>query len=256
MTKSKKQTNDAARHETATQVVQLSGAQIVYQLAGQGEPAILLLSGHRTPLSSWREVVAGVSKHATVLAYDRPGTGASSKAQVPQDGGAVTDLLNELTAKLQVDQPFVVVAHSLGGLYANLYARLYPDRVAALVLVEAGHPQQAQEQEATKVGLLAKTLSLFQGSFRKDPNSEFNNVAATVQQIKSAGAFPDIPVVVVTGAKKMPLVPAQAFASHQRWQKELLKLSGKSTQVIAQQSGHLPQLSEPQLVVDAITSVL
>ncbi len=241
-----------------SQSIALSNTRINVVKAGMGDPVVVLLSGHRTPLANWDKVLPGLANHCTVVAYDRPGTGASSPATAPQNGRVVAETLNELLTALALapPPPIVLAAHSLGGLYANYYARRFSDNVRAVVLVESGHPQQAAQRQNSETGVMAKVSRLFQGSFRNDPNSEFNGVDDTVAQINDAGPFPDIPLVVVTGKKKMPFVPKAAFESHQRWQKELLGLSSRSTHVVADDSGHLPQLSEPNLVIDAVSSVL
>lgn len=41
--------------------------------------------------------------------------------------------------------PALLVGRSLGGLYVNLYARLYPDEIAGAVFLEAAAPRDAEE---------------------------------------------------------------------------------------------------------------
>lgn len=53
----------------------------------------------------------------------------------------------------------------------------------------------------------------------------------------------------------MPFVPKRHFEIHQQKQKELAALSPRPNQVIAAQSGHCPQMSESEVVIDAIKAV-
>ncbi|MBT2659380.1 alpha/beta fold hydrolase [Bacillus sp. ISL-18] len=62
------------------------------------------------------------------------------KPKEPQHGVTVVNTLREALSIVGFDPPFLLVGHSLGGLYANLYARLYPNEVAGIVFVESSHP--------------------------------------------------------------------------------------------------------------------
>src|SRR5262249_893769 len=93
----------------------------------------------------------GVAGFTRVCAYDRPGTIGDSddpaersrSDPVPQPRAA-EDTVADLHALLQaahVPGPYVLAAHSLGGLYARLYAAAYPGEAVGLVLVDASHEQ-------------------------------------------------------------------------------------------------------------------
>lgn len=237
----------------------IDGREISYILSGSGEPVILLMNGHNTPLNNWGRLFPGLEKLGTILCYDRLGTGGSDKPDMPQDGEAIIRRLLALLNALELKAPYILVGHSLGGLYANLFARRYPDQTAGVVLVESGHPDEAlfeREESGLLKKVIEKVINVFGSNFKSDPNSEYNSVAATVEQIKDAGDFPAIPLAVVTGTQRMPLVPKAHFEIHQQKQKELLSLSPKARHFEAANSGHLPQLSEPLLVLEAIRAII
>lgn len=239
--------------------ITLDGKSLEYALSGSGAPTLVLLSGHGAPLWSWEQLYPDIAQLGTVLAYDRWGVGGSDPPDAPQDGGAVIATLEALLGQLGLPPPYVLVAHSLGGLYANLYARRYPQKTAGLVLVEAGHADEALLEKDAKRGiaaLLVKILDRLKPSIKDDPNSEYRAVGRTVEQIAAAGDFPPLPLVVVTGGKKMPLVPRRSFDLHLEKQAELAALSSQGEQVIAAKSGHCPQLSQPDVVLAAIRSVV
>ena len=240
-------------------ITTIDGRRVEYDIAGSGTPVVVLLNGHATPMSSWDRLLPHLSGPGTVLRYNRAGIGASERPLAPQDGDAIVARLDALLDALSLEGPYLLVAHSLGGLYANLYARRHPQRVRGLVLVEAGHPDEALQREA---GLgrvargLTRLLGLGRSSFRNDPHSEFNAVAATVVQVREAPAFPDIPLSVITGTHRMPLVPTGAFERHRQMQRRLVELAPHGRQVLAQASGHFPQLNEPALVADTIGAMV
>jgi pimeloyl-ACP methyl ester carboxylesterase len=126
---------------------------------GKGSPTVVLVSGARGAHDDWTSVVGSggepkpsgssvfpeVSKFTRVCAYDRPGTtrldgtlSPSTPVQQPttaQEGAA--DLHALLRAAKQKG-PYVLVAHSWGGLIVRQYASEYPKDVSGLVLLDAG----------------------------------------------------------------------------------------------------------------------
>ena len=239
---------------------------IAHEVSPGGEPWLVFLSGHRTPMSSWRPLLDALGDDLGTLRHDRPGTGASAVPTVPQSGREVCTTLLALLALLalldahEVPAPVVLVGHSLGGLHANLFARTHPARVAAVALIESGHPDEAGETEQEQGGwatrLVRRVFDPARSAFGRDPNSEYNNVAATVRQIAAAPAFPDVPLLVLSGEKRMFLVPEAVHAAHLERQAALVSLSPCGERVIAARSGHLPQLSEPALVAEALRGLV
>ena len=230
----------------------IGGRSLSYALEGDGEAVIVLLGGHRTPMESWDKLWPLLTAEARVLGYDRPGTGASDPAEVPQDGKAVLATLDALLGQLGIEGSLILVAHSLGGLYANLYARTRPERVAGMVLVDAAHPDEAEPLPVAGDFVRRLLRRLTGRGFMDDPYSEFRGVPATVEQIGAAGPFPPIPLRVVTGGRQMPFVPRAAFEKHRDSQQKLVALSPLGEQVIAEKSGHMPQISEPDLVARVV----
>ena len=108
--------------------------------SGSGEVTVVLLpGGGSVGLDMWR-VLEGIAQFATVVGYDRGGTGWSGRdVELPRSLREVTDELEELLHAAGVTGPCILVGHSLGGLYARYFAARHPDRVSALVLVEPGH---------------------------------------------------------------------------------------------------------------------
>ena len=61
-----------------------------------------------------------------------------------ESGAVVIASLRELLRYAGLQPPYVLVGHSIGGLYANLFARLYPAEVAGVLFVEATHPRDQE----------------------------------------------------------------------------------------------------------------
>ncbi len=92
--------------------------------------------------------------------------------------------------------------------------------------------------------------------FGKDIYGETQHTDETVNQIEQAGAFPNVPLMVVTGGKPARIVPQKVRQIREANQLQLIALSSKGKQVIAGESGHFPQFSEPDVVIEAIRATI
>ena len=86
--------------------------------------------------------------------------------------------------------------------------------------------------------------------------SEDECLIDTVSLIQRSCSFPAVPIAVVSGTQKMPLVPQKAFAVHLWYQEKLLQLSPNARHYLCENSSHFPQITEPQKVLSAIFDTL
>ena len=72
--------------------------------------------------------------------------------------------------------------------------------------------------------------------------------------MQAAGPFPPVPMAVITGGAPPPkwIMEAEALQARLRHQRELAHLSPHSEHVVARNSGHFPQLSEPGVVLEVL----
>jgi pimeloyl-ACP methyl ester carboxylesterase len=242
----------------AKRTTTISGSCLEYTIGGTGRPAIVLMAGAAGPVESWFRVHAQLASLATVFAYNRPGVGASDEPTTPQTGEQIVSTLRSLLVHVGLTAPYVLVGHSLGGLYANLFARAFPDEMAGVVMLDAATPEDVVAMQSSR-GALQKLLASVSGAFARTREfDETAHVLASVEQINKAGAFPDVPLVVVTGGKPAMswLTPAKTLRARRDNQRALVGLSPQGRQIIARRSGHFPQFSEPQVVVDAVRMVI
>jgi pimeloyl-ACP methyl ester carboxylesterase len=72
--------------------------------------------------------------------------GWSEMGPEPQDAEQITGELHTLIKGANIEEPYVLVGHSFGGLYVRTYAARYPDEVAGVVLVDSSSPKQVGHQ--------------------------------------------------------------------------------------------------------------
>jgi len=91
-----------------------------YKIIGTGEQSIVFLNGFRMKFDSWEKVYTNVGKNHCVILFNRRGVGSSIKATTKQTGNVVVNEMHKFLCKLEIKSPYLLVAHSLGGVYANL----------------------------------------------------------------------------------------------------------------------------------------
>lgn len=244
------------------QTLQTGSGTLEYLLRRRdGGRTLVLVSGAGVGLKGWSALFPAIESLGTVFAWNRFGVGGSDRPRTRQDGAAIVASLRDLLAAAGVQPPYLLVGHSLGGLYANLFARLHPQEVCACALLEATHPKDRsalREHEGQLLKALGRLLHRPQERFRANVHSELQWIDQTAAQIGAAGPFPAIPLTVITGGRAPPtwLLSPAALQARRRHQLELARLSPLGRQVIAQRSGHFPQLTEPRLVLGEIERLL
>jgi pimeloyl-ACP methyl ester carboxylesterase len=241
--------------------LQTRSGRLTYMQSGAGTPGILLFSGAGVSLQGWEALYPGIEKLGTVFGWNRFGMQGSDPAHERQTGTVVIGSLRELLGYTSVQPPYVLVAHSLGGLYANLFARLYPQETAGVLFLEATHPDDhasLQKHETQLARALAKMLTLPRLFFQPNLHTELACLEDTVREISCAGSFPEVPVRVVTGGltPKSWLLSPGAVGARRANQQELARLSPLGEQVVAQKSGHFPQMTEPALVLRVLAQLV
>ena len=119
----------------------VNGINIHYKTYGQGEPTFILLHGFGASVFSWREVVEPLAQHGTVIAYDRPAFGLTERpleweGESPYGPQAQVDIVLGLMDELGVEKA-ILVGNSAGGTVSMQVALQHPERVEALILVDA-----------------------------------------------------------------------------------------------------------------------
>ena len=207
---------------------EVDGRRLFLQCRGSGSPTVILQSGFGNAGDIWTltdtstpAVFPALAESNRVCVYDRPGSmittttaggtvtladsalpGRSDPAPMPRDPTEVVTELHDLLAAADVQGPFVLVGHSLGGALDVLYARTYPDEVSGLVVVDSPLPPNRDLVDPATWGSV-QMMGLDQ-SLVPDYQLESYDLGRLFDEIDAAGALPDIPVVVVRrGAPSM-----------------------------------------------------
>ncbi|MFD3269230.1 alpha/beta fold hydrolase [Paenibacillus dendritiformis] len=119
------------------QLVDVGGYRLHIHKFGAGSPTIVLEAGSGETSLSWRDIPEQLAAYATVVSYDRGGYAWSEPANTERTGANIVRELHAALEQEGLSGPYIMVGHSLGGMYARLFAQTYRDEVAGLVLIDA-----------------------------------------------------------------------------------------------------------------------
>jgi len=103
---------------------------------------IVIESGAGAVSPVYARLQKALAQKYPVCSYDRPGLGWSEPDTEPLDGERNARRLHALLAAAGITGPLLLIGHSLGGLLNRIYAGLYPEQVAGLMMLDASHPEQ------------------------------------------------------------------------------------------------------------------
>jgi pimeloyl-ACP methyl ester carboxylesterase len=208
--------------------------------SGEGEPATVFVPGGGSLGLDFLLVHEQVAQLTTSVLYDRAGTGWSDDADLPRSADEVTDELRALLQVAAPPPPYLLVGHSLGGIYVQRFAQRFPDEVAGLLLLDPAHedwdlyqpehlrlasnPSGEIELPALSDELLAQIRGYFEAMLAGFPASvrrqlidkrlspervftgfqEGGRVLADLDDLRNGGARPDVPLIVLSGTEVDP----------------------------------------------------
>jgi pimeloyl-ACP methyl ester carboxylesterase len=257
----------------------VNGHHLYLNCVGEGSPTVVLFNGlgERTP--SWTWVRRTVSSATRVCTYDRAGEGWSGGAMNAQDGGQLASDLHDLLRAAHVPGPYVLAGHSVGGTYALLYAKRYPEQIAGLALIDSASPNQfdlpdypsfyAMARRGTallptlaRAGLLRMTSGAGFAALPPQARNAARAFAVSPRELRAdEGEFAQLPRMfnearAVRSLGKRPLAVVTAGRGAQRgWsaaQQRLAKLSSRSAQMTVVGATHTALLEDKTFA--AITS--
>jgi pimeloyl-ACP methyl ester carboxylesterase len=260
-----------------------NGRHLYLECYGKGSPTVILESGYHNSTDPWSQsdaaapavgpaVLPALAAHHRVCAYDRPGTlrhsdpptlsDRSSPVAMPRTAQDVVGDLHALLDAAHLRGPYVLVGHSLGGLFARLYAQTYPDQVRAVVFVDA-FAVEIPSLLGPDWPAYRQALDGPLPQFTNSSSFEEIDIDRSVAQVAAAPAFPPIPTVVLTRTEPFlipPDIPAEpAEKLEQAWRdaaSALIALRPQTPHIVATGSDHLIQIHQPDVVVAGVDLVI
>jgi len=134
--------NLAKQYPAPGQLVDVGGYKMHINCTGQGSPTVILAAGMGDFSLTWAKVQPEIAKYTRVCSYDRAGLGWSEPSRGPRTANTMVKELHTLLVNANVEGPYVLVGHSMGGVLMRVYANNYPKEVNGMVLVDSAHEGQ------------------------------------------------------------------------------------------------------------------
>ena len=266
------------------ELIDVGGHALYMQCEGQGPPVVVLDAGLGGASSDWRKVQPELAKSNRTCIYDRAGYGRSDSGPPPRSSGRIAAELRTLLLLADLPPPYLMVGHSFGGFNVRMFAGLFPDVTAGIVLIDSPHEAQANalfEQGMLKFldptgrlrsfwspdllsSLPPETAAIAEmlGTRTKTLYTVLAEAAAfdaSGQELQATPLSPDIPVgVLMHGRRVFPegLVGDQLERDWLRANRELVAAQRDGYFAVAAESGHLIHAEQPELIVETVGKVL
>ena len=267
-------------------LVTVDGRKQHLHCTGEGAPTVILESGFTVNGSlHWYKVQPGASQSTKVCSYDRAGIMWSDPVPGPRDGNRVADELHALLRSAGVTPPFVMVAHSVGGVFARIYDQRFLGEIAGFVFVDSAHPEQQQRLPQTGNNSPGPPpgLSFFTGTgivrsmmLPADPptgtDADVHATEMAYWPISAHAMFAELAVVETTAREEearrslspRPIIvlsrsmfsSAEERRAWSEMQNEIAALSQNSIHQVVQDTGHNIQMERPDAVIEAIEELV
>lgn len=154
-------TADFEQFPAPGQRVDIGGYNLHILCQGEGSPTVVVDAGNGDFSLGWSLVQPEVAQFTRICTYDRAGYGWSDPGPGPRTARQIANELHALLVNAEVEGPYVLVGHSLGGYDVRMYANLYPEEVVGVVLVDAGHEEQLTRLPPEYIQIIQQQNSYF-----------------------------------------------------------------------------------------------
>lgn len=247
-----------------------------YKCEGIGEPTVIVEAALGVSVEAtfarqqpvgWAVIAPKIATITQTCVYDRAGLGLSSALTAAETSREAARDLHGMLGVLHIRPPYVLAAHSLGGMDALMFAYLYPESVAGMVLVDSAHPEQ-QSRFAKVLPRRGSDESDLLKGFRDGPagpvNGEWFDFLRNTREMQHLPSLGDKPLIVLTrdpnSTAASGLVPNEWEQSiepvWQELQRQIAALSTNSKHFVVPHAGHAIQYEQPEVVIEAITDVV
>lgn len=244
-------------------------------------PAIIFENGLGMGLGNWDTVIDQIAEFAPVFAYDRAGVEKSQTTFQMPTVGVVAQNLKSILTTLNIGPPYIIVGHSMGGLYARGFAGLYPNEIAGLVFID---PADFTESKAEwnsifrSIGVPEKQIDemLYKRLYQKTvidsawfgPSSELE-VLTALRRTDFAEVtnlpIPNVPIYFLVGGKfEVPPDKRSQEYNHEefftkrtninieRWREFIYSSSKGGSLIYLSNCGHYVHRDDPKAVINTI----
>tara|TARA_R110002126_G_scaffold290897_3_gene449402 strand:+ start:13360 stop:14271 length:912 start_codon:yes stop_codon:yes gene_type:complete len=226
-------------------------------IKGTGTP-ILFESGSGNDGTVWRDLIQPIAEitGATIITYDRAGLGKSeikSSAHNPEENNILNNViaLEEGLKKIGYDEDIILVAHSLGGFYATLFASRNEQKVKSVVFIDASLASFYTEAFVIKLdGVISDEFLKKLKEQKIGLYHEIKNIENSIQLLKKTNFPTSVPVIDLVASN--PYNPFKNEDDKSRWIKDhqdFVKDSPNRVLVTINNASHYAFKDNPNFII-------
>jgi len=222
------------------------------RIEGVGPRTVVLEAGFGDTLDIWQTIQPRVANHcARTFSYNRAGYVDSDPAVADRDAASIVTELREELQRRNLPPPYVLVGHSLGGLYMQYFARNFPGDVAGLLLIDSTHWRQGLKVDSTAdTPYQSRTaVTLYMPLVMRRELGDSAAAGLEVNGSPSAGA---IPTIVLSSTRAGTNQTAEQRSEAVDLQNNIAADFPGARHVFVENSGHYIQRDQPGVVIEAI----
>jgi pimeloyl-ACP methyl ester carboxylesterase len=221
-------------------------------IEGAGPSTVVFESGFGDTLEIWQNIQPRIADHCVrTFSYTRAGYVGSDAPDSVRDATTIVGELREELLRHNVAPPYVLVGHSLGGLYMQYFARNFPADVTGLVLIDSTHWKQGMKLDPTaNTPYQARTaVTLYMPLIMRH---ELSDSAAAGLEVNTSPNVTGIPTIVLSSTRLPSGETAEQRAEAVTQQDEIAADFPGAQHTFVPDSGHYIQRDQPGVVVNAI----
>ncbi|MGN6656677.1 MAG: alpha/beta fold hydrolase [Rhodanobacter sp.] len=237
------------------------GYSLQAEQQGEGPMVVVFESGFGQGGAVWKGVIARLGERCRCITYARAGLGKSGTDGKPKTIGEDVQDLNAVIDAVAPGSQVLLVGHSYGGLLATEFARLHPERLQGLVLVDPATMAQRHEAlQADRQRILADDKALLAmlppklAADYRELIAQLGGDAALAPRVQ-----PDLPVALLTSTRveAEPFVFEETAQGKALWKRQHAALFAGYNRGMHEYlaTGHDIQREKPEVVAEAIRFV-
>lgn len=298
---------DEQKYLPIGRLVDIGGYKLHMVDQGTGGPTVVIDSGVKCNCLDWSLVQPEIAKFTRVITYDRAGYAWSEESPFDRTSRNIVEELHRMLKNAGVPGPYILVGHSFGGNNMQLFAKMYPDEVIGLILVDAVHPNLLQFIDLPSIEYFQLMVgAVYLGIFRvlthipyvqKVLQKEIAKYPLEVQEVYHShnitakfvtavaaeaacaqescdqllahgNSLGDLPLIVITAGKPLMVYDEvkniykdekHVAAMNKGWydlQHDLATKSSRVKHIIAENSGHMIPMDQPEIIVQAVYDMI
>lgn len=156
----------------------------VYRCGNEnGKHTIIAMAGYLDceMFLGWRQMTAPLEEDNRIVFVDRAGYGFSDDCREDMTTERIVEQYRTALENAGIPKPYVLMPHSIGGVYATYWMNTYPEEIEAVMIIDGSEiqpcdPDEDMDLDVVKVMMYAGRAGLLDSMIRSDYANEIATI--------------------------------------------------------------------------------